>query len=105
MEKIISVESGVPITSIRKANLSVKEWGRIYDADIVKAEHEIYIVQDPADFSGLPNIIGTFFFTFQIYCDFSGYSDIAIGAAFIMGYRLMTNFRRPYLSMNIREFW
>ena len=46
-----------------------------------------------------------FFFTFQIYCDFSGYSDIAIGTAKIMGFDLMQNFRQPYFSQSIREFW
>ena len=44
-------------------------------------------------------------FGFQLYCDFSGYSDIAIGSARIMGYRLMPNFRRPYFSASLREFW
>src|SRR5262249_24946383 len=44
-------------------------------------------------------------FAFQIYADFSGYSDIAIGAADMMGIRLMTNFRQPYLSRSVGEFW
>jgi D-alanyl-lipoteichoic acid acyltransferase DltB (MBOAT superfamily) len=55
--------------------------------------------------SGLTLIIATFFFAFQIYCDFSGYSDIAIGTAKIMGFDLMQNFRQPYFSHSIREFW
>jgi D-alanyl-lipoteichoic acid acyltransferase DltB (MBOAT superfamily) len=63
------------------------------------------VYNNPQDFAGLHNIIATFFFSFQIYCDFSGYSDIAIGAAMVLGYQLMTNFRRPYFSQNIREFW
>jgi D-alanyl-lipoteichoic acid acyltransferase DltB (MBOAT superfamily) len=50
-------------------------------------------------------VLATLFFAFQIYCDFSGYSDIAIGCARIMGFKLMTNFNRPYLSSNISEFW
>jgi D-alanyl-lipoteichoic acid acyltransferase DltB (MBOAT superfamily) len=45
------------------------------------------------------------FFSFQIYCDFSGYSSIAIGTAKILGINLMTNFNRPYFSRDIREFW
>lgn len=57
------------------------------------------------DYSGLYLIIATVFFGIQIYCDFSGYSDIAIGTARIMGFRLMVNFRQPYLSQSIREFW
>ena len=50
-------------------------------------------------------LLATFLFAFQIYCDFSGYSDIAIGASKIMGIKLMDNFRTPYLSSNISEFW
>jgi len=46
-----------------------------------------------------------FFFAWQLYCDFSGYSDIAIGAARVMGIKLMTNFQRPYLSKSIGEIW
>lgn len=56
-------------------------------------------------FTGLSLVIATIFFTFQIYCDFSGYSQIAIGSAKIMGFRLMENFRRPYLAKSIGEFW
>ena len=59
----------------------------------------------PHDLNGLPLLIATYFFAFQIYCDFSGYSDIAIGAARIMGIDLMENFRRPYLSQSMGEFW
>lgn len=55
--------------------------------------------------SGSTLILATFFFAIQIYCDFSGYSDIAIGAARIMGYDLMKNFKRPYFSKSIQEFW
>jgi len=55
--------------------------------------------------NGTTLLIGTFFFAIQIYCDFAGYSNIAIGAARIMGFDLMTNFRRPYFSTNIGEFW
>lgn len=50
-------------------------------------------------------IIGAVFYSFQIYCDFSGYSDIGIGAAKVMGIRLMENFNQPYLSSNITTFW
>jgi D-alanyl-lipoteichoic acid acyltransferase DltB (MBOAT superfamily) len=50
-------------------------------------------------------VLATYFFAFQLYCDFSGYSDIAIGAAKVLGFDLMENFRRPYLSTSVREFW
>lgn len=57
------------------------------------------------NYSGLALIVATIFFAFQIYCDFSGYSDIAIGSARIMGFELMDNFKRPYFSKSIGEFW
>lgn len=50
-------------------------------------------------------VLATYFFAFQLYCDFSGYSDIAIGAARVLGFDLMENFRRPYFSTSVREFW
>jgi len=50
-------------------------------------------------------LISVYFFAFQIYCDFSGYTDIAIGIALLFGIRLMENFRRPYLARNTAEFW
>ncbi|HET6253703.1 MAG TPA: MBOAT family O-acyltransferase [Puia sp.] len=60
---------------------------------------------NPFGYTGLPLIIATIFFAFQIYCDFSGYSDIAIGTARCMGYKLMTNFNKPYRATGIAEFW
>ena len=57
------------------------------------------------NYAGFQLMLGTVFFAFQIYCDFSGYSDIAIGAARALGFDLMTNFRIPYFSKSIREFW
>jgi D-alanyl-lipoteichoic acid acyltransferase DltB (MBOAT superfamily) len=63
------------------------------------------VYNNPYNYEGLGLIIGTLFFTFQIYCDFSGYSDMAIGAAKVMGFKLMTNFKRPYFAKNISEFW
>ncbi len=59
----------------------------------------------PRGYTGLPLILATLFFSFQIYCDFSGYSDIAIGAAQVLGFRLMDNFNRPYQAASIPEFW
>lgn len=54
---------------------------------------------------GINLMVGAVMFAIQIYCDFSGYSDIALGSARLMGIRLMTNFRFPYFSRNISEFW
>lgn len=63
------------------------------------------IYNNPTEYQGLPLIVATLFFTFQIYCDFSGYSDIALGSARVMGFELMKNFDRPYLSKSVGEFW
>jgi D-alanyl-lipoteichoic acid acyltransferase DltB (MBOAT superfamily) len=65
--------------------------------------NEIY--NAPENFHGYAALFGIIFFSFQIYCDFSGYSDIAIGAAKTMGYDLMKNFNRPYFAKSIPEFW
>lgn len=63
------------------------------------------VYNNPNEYQGLPLIVATIFFTFQIYCDFSGYSDIALGSARVMGFNLMKNFDRPYLSKSVSEFW
>ena len=63
------------------------------------------IYTSPTHYNSLSLIIATFFFSFQIFCDFSGYSDMAIGAARIMGFKLMKNFDKPYQSRSISEFW
>lgn len=59
----------------------------------------------PAGHSGTALAIAAIFFSFQIFCDFSGYSDIALGSARVMGFHLMTNFNRPYHARTISEFW
>ncbi|MCX6290323.1 MAG: MBOAT family protein [Bacteroidetes bacterium] len=60
---------------------------------------------NPHSYSGFPLIWSTLFFSVQIYCDFSGYCDIALGAAKVMGFQLMENFSFPYFSSSFREFW
>jgi alginate O-acetyltransferase complex protein AlgI len=64
-----------------------------------------YIYKHPQSHNSLSLIIATIFFAFQIFCDFSGYSDIAIGAARVMGFKLMRNFDKPYHSKSVSEFW
>lgn len=59
----------------------------------------------PREQSGTTLLVSTLFYSFQIYCDFSGYSDIAIGTARTMGFNLMENFRAPYFSRSVNEFW
>lgn len=63
------------------------------------------IYSKPLEYRGLPLILASYAFAVQIYCDFSGYSDIARGTARVMGFKLMANFDRPYSSTSIPEFW
>ena len=76
---------------------------------IVIADNCAVFVNDIFDnYNGQPGlilVIGAFLFAFQVYADFSGYSDIAIGTAKLFGFNLMTNFKAPYFSKNHGEFW
>lgn len=87
--------------------LKLMAWGllkKVIIADRLASMVDV-VYNNPHDHHGLSLIIATIFFSFQIYCDFSGYSDMAIGAAEIMGFKLMKNFDRPYSSKSIHEFW
>lgn len=87
--------------------LKLMAWGMF--KKVVIADRLATMVNEVYDhselYTGIPLIIATVFFAFQIYCDFSGYSDIAIGAARVMGINLMLNFNRPYSALSISEFW
>lgn len=63
------------------------------------------VFNDPSKYLGYQIVIATLMFTIQIYCDFSGYSDIAIGCAKVMGFSLTTNFKEPYFATSIKDFW
>lgn len=82
-------------------------WGMI--KKVVIADHLAMYVNavynNPESASGLTIPIATMMFSVQIYCDFSGYSDIAIGAARLLGVQLMENFRTPYFACSVQEFW
>lgn len=69
------------------------------------AEYANMIFNNSADYSGSTLVLGAIFFAFQIYGDFSGYSDIAIGTSRLFGFNLMQNFNFPYFSRDIAEFW
>ena len=89
------------------AGLQLMTWGLF--KKVVVADRLAVLVdavyQDPTQHRGIPLIAATYAFAYQIYCDFSGYSDIAIGSAQVMGISLMTNFRQPYQARSIAEFW
>ncbi len=63
------------------------------------------IYADPVKYAGTATLVASILYTFEIYCDFGGYSNIAIGCAKVLGFDLMKNFDAPYLSGNVQEFW
>lgn len=77
---------------------------KIVCADLI-AGYVNSVFNNAAESTGLGVALGSVLFAVQIYCDFSGYTDIAIGCARVMGIRLMKNFDRPYRSQTIKEFW
>lgn len=78
---------------------------KIAIADYIGTNFVNRVFDSPLQYSGLENLMAVYGYTIQIYCDFSGYSDMAIGFALIMGYKLMDNFNSPYKSSSITEFW
>ncbi len=69
------------------------------------AQYAVIVFGNPAGYSGFEELMAVWGYTMQIYCDFSGYSDMAIGLGSIMGFNLGVNFDLPYQSRNITEFW
>jgi len=63
------------------------------------------VFDNPLSYSGFENLMATYGYALQIYCDFSGYTDIAIGVALLLGFRLPINFNSPYKAVNITDFW
>lgn len=82
-------------------------WG-LFKKVVIADQCAVYantIFNNPGDYSGSTLLLGALFFTFQIYGDFSGYSDIALGTARLLGIDLLRNFAFPYFSRDIAEFW
>jgi len=88
---IFLISSGLFKKAVVSDYISLNFVDRIFDA--------------PALYTGLENLIGVYGYALQIYCDFSGYSDMAIGIALLLGYKLNINFDSPYQSASITEFW
>lgn len=87
--------------------LKLMTWGmfkKVVVADQI-APMVNYVYANPENFGGFSILISCFLFAYQVYCDFSGYSDIAIGAALVMGVKLMENFRRPFFAQSLSELW
>lgn len=89
------------------SGLKLMAWGMF--KKVVIADRLAIVVDSvynfPEEAQSLALLIGTVFFAFQIFCDFSGYSDIAIGIALVLGITLMENFKRPYHAHSVSDFW
>lgn len=89
------------------SGLRLMLWG-LFKKIVVANRLAVYVDAVYGSFSlhsGPTLMMATYMYAFQIYCDFSGYSDIAIGAARVLGYNLSTNFNRPYFAKSVSEFW
>jgi len=101
----------------REFSLSKNEWShalflilqglikKMIISDFIAAGLIDRIFTNPALFSGFENLLAVYGYGIQIYCDFSGYTDIAIGVAMLMGFRLPVNFNAPYKASSISDFW
>jgi len=98
-------------------SLSVREFGhalflilsglvkKMLVADFISIHLVDRVFQEPVAYTGLENLLALYGYSIQIYCDFSGYTDIAIGLALLMGFRLPVNFNSPYKARNLSDFW
>ena len=89
------------------SGLRLMAWGLFKKAVIADrlAQFVTPVYDHPENFDGGVLMVATLFFTFQVFCDFSGYSDMARGTARVMGFKLMLNFDRPYAAKSLAEFW
>jgi D-alanyl-lipoteichoic acid acyltransferase DltB (MBOAT superfamily) len=74
-------------------------------SDYISTNFVDRVFSNPVMYSGAENLMAVYGYTIQIYCDFSGYSDMAIGISLLMGFKLPPNFNAPYQSLSVTEFW
>ncbi len=85
--------------------ISVGLFKKAIISDYISVNFVDRVFDTPTQYSGLENLLAVYGYAIQIYCDFSGYSDMAIGLALLMGFRLPENFNLPYRANSIRDFW
>lgn len=74
-------------------------------SDFISVNFVDRVFENPTLYSGFENLLATYGYAIQIYCDFSGYSDMAIGLALLLGFQLPENFRKPYQAVSVQDFW
>ncbi|MBE9468673.1 MAG: MBOAT family protein [Bacteroidetes bacterium] len=78
---------------------------KMFISDFISINFVDRVFDSPLSYSGFENLMAVYGYSAQIYCDFSGYTDIAIGVALLLGFHLPLNFNSPYKAVNIRDFW
>jgi alginate O-acetyltransferase complex protein AlgI len=78
---------------------------KLFIADFIAMNFIDRVFSNPVSYSGFENLMGLYGYSLQVYCDFSGYTDIATGLALMMGFRLPKNFNSPYKAKNVGDFW
>ncbi|MFC2086782.1 MBOAT family O-acyltransferase [Bacteroidota bacterium] len=78
---------------------------KIAVADFIAVNFIDRVFESPTSFTGIENLLSVYAYSLQIYCDFSGYTDIAIGVGLLFGFRLPVNFNSPYKASGLRDFW
>jgi alginate O-acetyltransferase complex protein AlgI len=78
---------------------------KILISDYISANYVDMVFNNPVSYTGFENLMAVYGYSVQIYCDFSGYTDIAIGIALLLGFKLPVNFNSPYKAVNIADFW
>ena len=78
---------------------------KVVISDYISINFVDRVFASPLSYSGFENLLATYGYSVQIYCDFSGYTDMAIGVALLLGFRLPINFNSPYKAVNITDFW
>ena len=98
--QITPTDTGMAILLIMKGLIK-----KAIIADYISTNFVDRVFDSPLQHSGLENLLGVYGYAMQIYCDFSGYSDMAIGIAMMLGYRLTLNFNSPYKATSLTDFW
>ncbi len=78
---------------------------KVWVSDYISANFVDRVFDSPETYTGFENLMAVYGYTIQIYCDFSGYTDMATGVALLLGFRLAVNFNSPYSAINITDFW
>jgi len=101
----------------KEFNISKEEFGlavfmilngllkKLFISDYIAVNIIDRVFSNPVAFTGVENLLAIYAYSMQVYADFSGYTDIAIGVALLMGFRLSANFNSPYKAINVGEFW